>query len=465
MVTLYVSPQVETILGLSQREWLSDPSLWERHLHPDDREAAMASFLGLIETGKDEVSEYRMIRPDGRTVWIDDRATLVRDDSGRPVLLQGVMLDITERKEAEEAVRASEERYRMLFERNPQPMWVFDLDTLAFLAVNDAAVDRYGYSRDEFLSMTILDIRPPGDAARVLEDVRRRRSGLDSTNSWVHTKKDGTRMDVEITTHQMEFAGRPARLTLAIDVTDRNRATAELRASMEALQRALQQRQDLLIHLANVQEDERRRIASDIHDDSIQKMTAVGLRLQTLRRHLTDPDEIRAHDELAETVRLSIGRLRRLLFELRPPALDRDGLAAAVRLYLQETAREAGFEAGLENRLTDEPPLEIRMLVYRVAQEAITNARKHARGSRVDVELETRDGGILVRVQDDGEGFDPSNAMGRTAPGHLGINAMRERTEMAGGWWRVESAPDTGTTVEFWVPIPTAAPVDDQVPS
>ena len=132
------------------------------------------------------------------------------------------------RRSAEAEVRESEEKYRLLFENNPLPMWVYDPETLAFLAVNDAAIDHYGYSREEFLSITIKDIRPPEDVPRLLEKLAAPVDGIDRAGFWRHTKKDGTVIDVEITSHRIEFVGRPADLVLATDVTERLRAERAL---------------------------------------------------------------------------------------------------------------------------------------------------------------------------------------------------------------------------------------------
>jgi signal transduction histidine kinase len=229
------------------------------------------------------------------------------------------------------------------------------------------------------------------------------------------------------------------------------RAEAEAQASLVVLQASDEERRRLVIHLTQAQEQERGRIASDIHDDSIQAMTAVGIRLETLRRRLTDPEQLRVLEELEETVVLSIARLRHLLFELRPPVLDREGLAPALRVYLDELSKETGLWYEIDNQLTVEPPGETRRILYRITQEALTNVRKHARARRVIVSLHEEERGFRVRVRDDGQGFvmrEPEEQ----APGHLGFTAMRERAEIAGGWWRVASAPQVGTTVEFWLP-------------
>ncbi len=140
-----------------------------------------------------------------------------------------------ERRRAETALRASEERYRLLFELNPEPVWVFDMDTLRFLAVNPAAVTRYGYTVDEFRSMTIRDIRPPEDVPRLLERVAHlgEQSGARPDKPWRHRAKEGALLEVEITSHMLTFEGKRAQLVLAHDVTERRRAEAALQASEE----------------------------------------------------------------------------------------------------------------------------------------------------------------------------------------------------------------------------------------
>ncbi len=138
-----------------------------------------------------------------------------------------------ERKRAEDAVRLSEERYRLLFESNPEPMWVYDLENLKFLEVNNAAIHHYGYTREEFASMTIRDIRPQDQVPALLTSVNEDIPGLQDGQSWQHQKKDGTLIDVEITSHSLTFAGVSARLVLATDVTESNRAKTALRESEE----------------------------------------------------------------------------------------------------------------------------------------------------------------------------------------------------------------------------------------
>jgi signal transduction histidine kinase len=185
-----------------------------------------------------------------------------------------------------------------------------------------------------------------------------------------------------------------------------------------------------------------------VHDDSVQAMTAVGMRLETFKRRLADPDREAEVAQLQTTVSDAVSRLRHLLFELRPPALDQHGVAAALRELLDRLDVRSRLEAsGFE-----EPPDEIRTLLYRVAQESLTNIRKHASASSVTVALESGPEGWRVRVTDDGVGF--ATGASETDPMHMGLASMRERATMGDGWCRVTSAPGEGTNVEVFLPRP-----------
>jgi PAS domain S-box-containing protein len=150
--------------------------------------------------------------------------------------VQALRLQTEELTRSQKVLRESEERYRLLFEHNPNPMWVYDLQTLAFLAVNNAAIQHYGYSREEFLAMTIKDIRPPEDVPALIERVAQVPPGFGVAGTWRHRKRDGTIIDVDITGHTVTFGWRSAELILVRDVTDHKRAEQAIRASEERFQ-------------------------------------------------------------------------------------------------------------------------------------------------------------------------------------------------------------------------------------
>jgi signal transduction histidine kinase len=154
--------------------------------------------------------------------------------------------------------------------------------------------------------------------------------------------------------------------------------------------------------------------------------------------------------------------LRDLVFDLRPVILDHAGLEPALRQYAGTL--DGGLSAAVESRLKRDVPSEAAIILYRIAQEALANVRKHAKASRVTILLDEREGGFLVQVQDNGIGFSPPTGL-HSVPGHLGLSSMRERAEMAGGWCTVRSLPRGGTAVEAWVPATVGAAPAAQPPS
>jgi signal transduction histidine kinase len=225
-----------------------------------------------------------------------------------------------------------------------------------------------------------------------------------------------------------------------------------LNAAAVEIERREEEHTRLLAELVAAEEETRRRIAADIHDDTAQVVAAAGLHIDALAAELEDP----AARDTAVSVRRAMAhanrRLRRLLFELRPPALDEAGLAAALELFLSDAFAHDGFDWRVENRLGDEPRPEVRAILYRVALEALTNVRKHAEARQVEVLLERRGVGVAVRIRDDGNGFHLPEPDAPPEPGHFGLVSMRERAEAAGGRFAMASAPGQGTTVDFWMP-------------
>jgi signal transduction histidine kinase len=228
--------------------------------------------------------------------------------------------------------------------------------------------------------------------------------------------------------------------------------TKELRQSLEDVRTMDGQRRRLLSRLVNAEEEERRRIAREVHDGPIQQMVAIGMQLEMLRRRLATLEP----DVAAKTLEQAVGRvkgsvdvMRTLIFELRPSVLDEKGLASAIAEYGKEL--DSGMRVRVDSRLRREPSDETRLTLYRIAQEALVNVRKHAKAKSVEVFLEEREGGFLVQIQDDGVGFSPPDLL-RSTDGHLGLTSMRERAEMAGGKCEIRSFARGGTMVEFWVP-------------
>jgi PAS domain S-box-containing protein len=190
--------------------------------------------------------EFRGLRKDGTDFDVLVQGSIAEIEGRRAVV--GVIQDISDRNKAHGALIESEQRYRKMYLANPQPMWVFDEETLRFLSVNDAAVAHYGWSQEEFLAMTIADVRPAGDEQRLLSQVdEQRRQEIVSAGVWKHRKKDGGTIDVEITAHSIDFGGRAARVVLAHDITARKHAQSALKASEERFRAMIENAPDLII--------------------------------------------------------------------------------------------------------------------------------------------------------------------------------------------------------------------------
>src|ERR1700694_5772869 len=212
------------------------------------------------------------------------------------------------------------------------------------------------------------------------------------------------------------------------DVNERKKTELTL---LDLVRKAGHEREELLVHLVRAQETERLRIASDIHDDSIQAMAAGGLGPQQLREPVMSGAEVEALDRLEDAFQGAISRLRHLMFNLRPVALDRSGLAAALQVHLEQIQSGGSVVVELENHLTAEPPPETRVMLYRIAIEALANVSKHARAHLVLVRLENADKGWRVQIDEDGSGFTPADH--GSGPGHLGLTDMRGGGARAGG--------------------------------
>ena len=227
-------------------------------------------------------------------------------------------------------------------------------------------------------------------------------------------------------------------------------AEVDLKKTLERLQKVDAARQLLLKNVSTAVDKARKRFAGDLHDDALQKLTAVELQLQRMRDPNGDGPELLTGAQmlLAQTEEA----LRRLLFEVRPPALEvSGGFVETVRERVQMLKSLTGAEVELELDLPDDLSYEDRSMLFRQITEAMTNIEKHASATRVRVALKVDDSGVHGVVEDNGRGF----VVGERdrLPGHLGLLALNERALLAGGWNSVKSEPGLGTTVEFWLPV------------
>ncbi|MDB5839213.1 MAG: hypothetical protein JWQ23_1165 [Herminiimonas sp.] len=357
--------------------------------------------------------------------------------------------EIYGRNLARAPLRANEESYRFLFECNPLPLYIYDHVSLRFTAVNQAAIRQYGYSREEFLNMSTMEIRAPDEAERFATYHQSKRFGHQAAGHWRHIRKDGKLIDVEIFHYVLTLDGRPKSLVLALDITERLAAERELQRHASRLQILSQQ-------LLNVQEAERSRIARELHDQIGQTLTAAKLGLQSAREAISDPV---VSGQLADCVSLTtqvLDQVRSLSLDLRPPLLDELGLAVALECHLKSNANLAGWTIEFSvARVPPKLPTEIATTCFRVAQEALTNVMRHAQACHVSVELRMWEGALHLLVSDDGAGFDLEASRRHALIGKsIGLLSMTERAILVGGQCEIISAPGKGTTVRAVIPLP-----------
>jgi PAS domain S-box-containing protein len=234
---LYISPQIEGVLGYSAEEWMADPQLFARILHPDDRERVLAEDARTARTGDPFRMEYRFVARDGRTVWVRDEADLVHGPEGEPLYWLGVQFDITDRRGAEEALRQSEERYRTVVRQAAEGIFVVDIDTKLILEANAAYRDLLGYTAQDMLGLglTLYDV-----VAHDRESVDRYlRQILENRVHFIgerrHRRKDGSLVDVEVASSVISYGGSEALCVIVHDITERKRAARRLQRSLDAL--------------------------------------------------------------------------------------------------------------------------------------------------------------------------------------------------------------------------------------
>jgi PAS domain S-box-containing protein len=391
-------------------------------------------------------------RNNGSEFPVDISLSAIETEEGR--LATAFIRNATDRTEAKGVRRRNEERLAQLIESAPDAVVIIDAAGKIQL-VNEQTEQMFGYDRADLVGQTVESLLP--------ERYHRQHVGH-RAGYFAHPRTRPMGAGLELFGLRSDGTEFPIDISLSATDTEEGRvATARIRDITQVnlqvqLQQNLAERRALLSHFVSAGEEERKRIAADIHDDSIQVMAAAGMRLQILRRALEDPTQLELLTDLEQTIELSIKRLRHLLFELHPPVLDSEGLTVALRMYLDEAEHQTSIHCALDDRLRAQPPPDARLIIYRIAQEALTNVRKHARASTARVMLQNRDRGFLVRIADDGIGFSTVATTAPT-PGHLGLTSIRERAELAGGWLRVTSNPGSGTAVEFWIPeLASASP-------
>jgi two-component system, cell cycle sensor histidine kinase and response regulator CckA len=464
---LYSNRAMERLTGMSAAELAGNG--WRDSIHPDDRAWAFVEFNAASQAQDAYHTTLRYLRPDGTVVWVSSHAAPVRVE-GRFAGFVGLCQDITARVEMEGALRESEERYRQLFSRAPIPMWVKDRVTMRFLDVNQAAIDRYGYSREEFLAMTTLDIRPPEDVPGFLAS----RERLFNEDLWEyegvhrHRTKSGAKIEVRIMARDLWMKGRRVRLVLSEDITERRKLEAQLLEAQKlegvvrlaggvahdfnnlltiilsgaaALRESLADRADLLFEVADIEAAGTR---------------AVGVTRQLLtfaRRQVAAPRPLDL-DELVENLR---NMLHRLLGEDVELEIRTGGVRSAVQA---DPGQIEQVIVNLAINARDAMPAGGK-LILATGERSVDKAEKPSAGMPAGEY-------VTVTVTDTGVGMSPyvrshlfepffTTKPPGTGTG-LGLATSYGIMQQAGGSIAVTSEPGQGTTFILTFPALASPP-------
>jgi PAS domain S-box-containing protein len=431
----------ETVTGRSKEE-IAESKLLEYIAEEDKKYIGQKIETGL-NTGYAE-AEAHIASKDGRKTPYFLTGITIMYEGQRCIL--GTGIDISARKKAEEELRESEQKYKLLFESNPLPMFMFSRDDFSILDVNESAIRHYGFSKEEFLEMKATDLRPQEDVSKFLEKVTTSATGAINLGIWNHKKKNETVISVEIIGYDIVYQDKPARLTLANDVTEKLAAEEKLKQSYNEVRR-------LTNHLQNIREEERTHIAREIHDELGQQLTVLKMDASWLNKRLSSSDAA-AKEKLRGLLDLldgTVKTVRRISSELRPSLLDDLGLIAAIEWHLKEFKKRSGIQT---NFLTDEADLslpdEVKTGLFRILQESLTNIARHAEAREVKVTLHIKNDELILSIEDDGRGFDKFEVAGKKT---LGVLGMEERSEMMGGNYQINSRPGEGTVVTVSIPF------------
>jgi PAS domain S-box-containing protein len=390
--------------------------------------------------------------------WIECAVTGIRGGDGRVIGLRGIARDVSERVRTVDALRASEERYRGMVESQHDLIARFDRGG-RFTFVNDAYCKKYGRRREELVGHDLIMMVHEDDVTAVRESLRK----LDAPphRTWVDTRivtPAGVRWIAWEGCGIKDERGRMVEIQcVGRDVTDRRATEEALRASLAELRRSEEKLRLLAQRRAVIREEERKRLGFDLHDDVCQELVGIGILVESVRRQIAPLAASAAAglEHVAGYLNEVVEHLRLLAHDLRPLLLRDLGLEGSLRSLAEGMASArtrvvATFPAPV-------PRLEetVEIGVYRIAQEAVTNALRHAAARSVVVTLAAAADTLTLEVRDDGRGFEPDD---RQRPNRLGLVGMEERALALGGHIEVCSQPGKGTTVRLECPLAARVP-------
>ena len=448
----YISPQIETMLGFTQAEWLEDPLRWFEQLHDEDKIRWSVEAAQMFLSGEPLRSTYRVKARDGHFISFHCEAKMVRRKDGRPWFIHGVAFDVTELKHKENelndaltALRKSEKMQRNIFEFAPDTMVIVNRQG-RIESVNSQIKKMFGYEPKEVLGKDVLELVPERfrashaihqNAFMKSPHLREMGGGLEL----FARRKDGTEFPADIILSPIETENGTFVITVIRDITRRKR-------DENALKEYADRQGELSRKLLNIQEAERRNIALELHDEIGQILTGLKLSLELTSKNYND-DSIQQAQNLVNDLMV---RVRKLSLDLRPATLDHLGLLSSFlwlfRNYTTQTDIEIDFNHQGINSRRFAP--EIETSAYRVVQEALTNVARHSKVKTAKVRVWADEKNLSVSIEDAGQGFDLEEVT--EISNSTGVAGMRERVELLGGHFHIESVKDKGTKVNAdWV--------------
>jgi len=410
---------------------------------PEHRAAFTKLHQGVMAGGSATL-EFEIIGLKGKRSWLETHAVPLRDTAGAIQAVLGITRDISRRKIAELALVKSEERFCKAFYANALPLIITRANDGMLLDANEAFTRLLNRTRDEILGQTTvaLGLIDPVQRATIVETLNAT-GAVSDIELEIRPKESAPRTGL-LSLVGIEIGGQQCNLGTFRDITEAKRGDEQLRASRAALRSLATRQQD-------IREDERTRIAREIHDSLGQALTALKLQLSAAEDAASKDApglEPRLHETTAMVDDL-VKMVRRIASDLRPPILDHLGLPAALEWLAQDFAKRTGIRC---RAATHSPPItgELGTALFRIVQEALTNVLRHAGATRVDIELGTKSGCVTIEINDDGTGISESGTIG---PGSLGILGMRERAAALGGVLEVAPRDEGGTRVAAWFPL------------
>lgn len=452
--TIFISPQVERLLGFPYSTWQADPKFWLKQIHPEDRERVLAANERCRVTGQPFHEEYRLIDSTGRIVWVDDTATVLPDEKGKPRWLQGTWLDITASKQAEQALRAQAHFLWAITETLPAIIYVYDLENQSNVYSNNGIEKILGYTPQDIQIMgsaLFAQLIHPQDLPNVIEFKNKILQASDEDILEIEYRmKDKSGKWHTLRSYERPFLrnvhGKVQQtIGVAIDVTERKRIEEELRLSHDRLA-------ELSRRLVEVHERESRAIARELHDQIGQMLTALKLNL-AIAPQLPPEAAQKKYAQAEALVDELIQHIRNLSLELRPPMLDDLGLLPTLLWHTHHYQEQTGIAVEFHHQNIESKrfPAEVETTAYRIIQEALTNVARHAQATRARLEVRAEANGLEIRIEDNGIGFNPKD--GQKKYQSAGLSSMRERARLIGGVFHIQSEPGKGTVLSIHLPL------------